>query len=118
MGFFLSEKSSSETPLLAAEGFVIQKIQIQKPKSAVISAYYSVYPDPAGAFACPGGGYDLSFWGRLSDPLGVILTFWGLPRIDRSRLPFGRPNPRRGVFQSLPRRQHRVKCDSTALLVI
>ncbi|MDC7812207.1 MAG: hypothetical protein VW935_08725 [Novosphingobium sp.] len=46
---FLKE-SSLKTPLLAAEGFVILKIQIQGAKSTVKSTGCGALPDRTGVF--------------------------------------------------------------------
>ena len=58
-------------PLLAAEGFLILRIQIQGARTVVFPSSYDQIADQTGEFACPSGGYGLTRRGNSPDRLGL-----------------------------------------------
>jgi hypothetical protein len=78
-------ESSKNTPLLAAEGFMIQKIQIQgeiKQRLSYVRAVnltcWGCLPDQSGVVSCLSGGGYLTGWGNL--------TAWGRKAIGQPAL--------------------------------
>ena len=78
-------ESSKNAPLLAAEGFEIQEIQIQgdikerlRHVSAINLTRWGCMPDQSGAVSCLFGGSCLTGWGNL--------TAWGRKAADRPAL--------------------------------